>query len=211
LLIERGDGVETKKIKTSYSGAAGTTYITFENVHVPVENLIGEENGGFRCIMANFNHERWFVVAMINSSCRKINEECFKWGQQRKAFGKSLISQAPIRQKLAQMIAKVEAVQNWLDNITYQMNQMKYADQAMKLAGPIALLKSLSSRTAYQISDDACQIFGGRAITRTGMGKLVEQFQRSIKFGAILGGSEEIMNDLGVRMAIRSFPKTAKL
>lgn len=58
LLVERGEGVQTKKIKTSYSGAAGTTYIIFENVKVPVENLLGEENGGFKCIMANFNHER---------------------------------------------------------------------------------------------------------------------------------------------------------
>ncbi len=56
MVIERSPGVSTKLIKTSYSPSAGTAYITFENVKVPVENLLGEENDGFRCIMANFNH-----------------------------------------------------------------------------------------------------------------------------------------------------------
>jgi alkylation response protein AidB-like acyl-CoA dehydrogenase len=59
LLIERGEGVETKLIKTSYSTVAGTTYITYDNVKVPVENLLGEENKGIYVILANFNHERW--------------------------------------------------------------------------------------------------------------------------------------------------------
>jgi alkylation response protein AidB-like acyl-CoA dehydrogenase len=43
------------------------------------------------------------------------------------------------------------------------------------------------------VMDESCQIFGGRAITATGMGQVVERFQRSNKFAAILGGSEEIM------------------
>lgn len=68
-----------------------------------------------------------------------------------------------------------------------------------------------STRVSYHISDDAVQIFGGRAITRTGMGAFIEQFQRSVKYGAILGGSEEIMADLGVRLASRGFPADARL
>ena len=59
LLIERGEGLETKPIKTGYSSAAGTAYVIMEDVKVPVENLLGEENQGFKCIMYNFNHERW--------------------------------------------------------------------------------------------------------------------------------------------------------
>lgn len=41
LLVERGEGVETKSIKTSYSPTAGTAYITFDKVKVPVENVLG--------------------------------------------------------------------------------------------------------------------------------------------------------------------------
>ena len=51
LFIERQEGLETKGIKTSYSSAAGTSYITFENVKVPVENILGKEGQGFQVIM----------------------------------------------------------------------------------------------------------------------------------------------------------------
>jgi len=211
LLIERGEGVETKKIKTSYSGGAGTTYIIFENAKVPVANLLGQENSGFKCIMNNFNHERWFITASINAHSRRVTEESFKWAHQRKVFGKPLIEQPVIRQKLAEMVSRVESVQNWLENVTYQMTKMNYAEQSIYLAGPIALLKQTCTRCAYEVSDRACQILGGRSITRSGMGQMVERVQRAIKFGAILGGSEEIMGDLGIRQAMRGFPKTAKL
>lgn len=53
LLVERDDNVDTKLIKTSYSTAAGTTYIEFNNVKVPKRNLLGPEHAGFQVIMAN--------------------------------------------------------------------------------------------------------------------------------------------------------------
>lgn len=68
LLIERGDGVETKAIKTSYSPAAGTAYITFDNVKVPVENLLGQEDKGIHVILSNFNHERWTMAWYVSLS-----------------------------------------------------------------------------------------------------------------------------------------------
>ncbi|EGF77101.1 hypothetical protein BATDEDRAFT_91934 [Batrachochytrium dendrobatidis JAM81] len=211
LLVERADGLETKTIKTSYSSSAGTSYVIMENLKVPVENLLGKEGDGFQVIMYNFNHERWVIACSILRSSRVVVEECFKWSHQRMVFGKRLIDQPVIRNKLAHMIAEVEATQNWLENITYQMNKMSYKDQANKLAGPIALLKLQCTRVAHNISDQACQIFGGRGITKTGMGHIIESFQRTYKFAAILGGSEEIMADLGVRQAMRMFPKNARL
>jgi len=51
ILVERGPGVNTKQIKTSYSTTAGTAYITFDNVKVPVENTLGEEGGGIFVIL----------------------------------------------------------------------------------------------------------------------------------------------------------------
>ena len=47
--------METKQIKTSYSTAAGTAYITFDNVVVPAENMLGPEDGGLLVILSNFN------------------------------------------------------------------------------------------------------------------------------------------------------------
>ena len=67
------------------------------------------------------------------------------------------------------------------------------------------------SRVSEFVLDEACQVFGGRAISRTGMGQVVERFMRGTKFGAILGGSEEIMADLGMRQAMKNFPLNARL
>ncbi len=51
ILVERGEGVETRPVKTSYSSAAGTAFITFDNVKVPVGNTLGEEGGGIFVIL----------------------------------------------------------------------------------------------------------------------------------------------------------------
>ncbi len=53
---------------------------------------------------------------------RAIVEECFKWAHQRKVFGKPLIEQAVIRAKFGNMFAKVEALQAYLEHITYQVS-----------------------------------------------------------------------------------------
>jgi alkylation response protein AidB-like acyl-CoA dehydrogenase len=63
LLIEKTmPGVKTRPMLCSGVWASGTTYITFEDVKVPVENLIGQENKGFKAIMYNFNHERMGIA-----------------------------------------------------------------------------------------------------------------------------------------------------
>ncbi|KAJ5584864.1 uncharacterized protein N7459_004664 [Penicillium hispanicum] len=207
LLIPRGEGVETKQIKTSYSTAAATAYVQFENVKVPVTNLLGEEHKGFIVIMSNFNHERFMMVAAVVRMSMSIVEECLKWCNQRIVFNKKLVEQPAIRQKLARMISLTESNQAWLESIAYQMCNMTYAEQSAHLGGPIGLLKSHATRAAQEIADNATNIFGGRGLTQTGMGKVVEMFHRTYKFDAILGGTEEILADLGVRQAMKKFPK----
>merc|ERR1740117_2705126 len=90
-----------------------------------------------------------------------------------------------------------------LEDLTYQMTQMTSAEINQHLAGPIGMLKYQQTRVATLVSDNACQIFGGRALTRTGMGQMVEKFQRSFKMQAILGGSEEVLLDFAMRQAIK--------
>ncbi|KAF7374934.1 Acyl-CoA dehydrogenase [Mycena sanguinolenta] len=211
LVIERGPGVETKPIKTSYSTTAGTAYITFDNVLVPFENTLGKDGEGLRVILSNFNHERWGMACNSVGAQRAVVEECMKWATQRKVFGKPLVSQPVIRAKLAAMISRVESAQAWLESITYQMCHMDYKQQSTHLAGQIAFVKMYATRTAQETAADAVQIFGGRGITRTGMGKHIEHYHRTIPFDSVLGGAEDVLGDLGVRQAVRKISKTSRL
>lgn len=87
LLIEKGEGVEVTGIKTSYSKAAGTALVMFDDCKVPVENTFGEEHKGFKCIMANFNHERWYICAYVQGALNELIRQSFLWIKQRKIFG----------------------------------------------------------------------------------------------------------------------------
>ncbi|GAA5830888.1 hypothetical protein JCM5353_002636, partial [Sporobolomyces roseus] len=207
MLIPRTDEVETKIIKTSYSHAAGTAHVFFDGARVPVENVLGGEGNGLKVILSNFNHERWVICARIARYSRLIYEETFKWAHLREVQGKRLIDNAVVRQKFAHIIAKIDSGQAWLEQITLQMCTMSYAEQSKLLAGPVALLKTFLSVSGQQISDDCVQIFGGRGITVGGMGALINQHQSSYKFDSILGGSEEVLADLGVRQSMKGFPK----
>ena len=202
LIIERGEGLSTSKIKTSYSGAAGTALVMFDNMLVPRDNLIGKENTAFKMIMANFNHERWMIIHSWLGGLRRVVADCYRWAIQRKAFGKRLVDQPVIRYKLAEMSAAIESLEAWCDSITYQMSNMPYARQAAELAAPIALLKFHTTRTCVMMTDNAAQIFGGRGVTRTGMGKRIEEFVRAYKIVSIYGGSEEVMADVAVRQEV---------
>jgi len=210
--LSRGaKNLETKAIKTTYSPTAGTAFVTFDKVRVPISYTLGKVGKGMQVILSNFNHERWMIASCALGMQRLVVEECLKWSNQRIAFGKPLHAQAVVRAKLAAMISRVESSQNWLESVTYQMNNMSYDEQSDKLAGAIALLKQYITRTGREIAEDAAQIFGGRSITISGMGKFIENFHRTSPYDAILGGSEDVLGDLGMRQAIRKMPSGARL
>jgi len=186
---------------------SGTTYITFEDVHVPAANLIGKENEGFRYIMHNFNHERYGIIVQATRFARVCVEEAMKYANKRETFGKKLIEHPVIRFKLAQMVARVEATYNWVENVTYQLTTMSHEESMKKLAGPIALLKGQATQTFEYCAREAAQIFGGLAYTRGGQGEKVERLYREVRAYAIPAGSEEIMFDLGIRQTMKSASK----
>lgn len=204
LLIDRNmPGVKTRQMKCTGVWPSGTAYITFEDVKVPREYLIGRENQGFKVIMHNFNHERWAFVAQANRLARVCVEESLRWAMKRRTFGKTLMEHGVIRNKLGHMIRLVESTHAWLETMTLQMCELPHAEQSVKLAGPIALLKAQSSQTLDFCAKEAAQIFGGLAYTRGGQGEKVERVLREVKAYAIPAGSEEIMLDLGVKQAAR--------
>ncbi|KAG6867060.1 hypothetical protein C0993_007141 [Termitomyces sp. T159_Od127] len=126
-----------------------------------------------------------------------------RWTTQRKVFGKPLHAQAVIRSKLAAMIARAESVQNRLGNITYQMCNMSYWQQANKLAGQIAFLRAtlrhVRRRPPEMPSRSSVVVVSQR------------RYHRTIPFDALLGGAEDVLADLGVRQALRAKPKNVRL
>ncbi|KAH9868304.1 hypothetical protein J1614_007376 [Plenodomus biglobosus] len=204
LLIERSaGGVSTRKMDCQGVWSSGTTYITFEDVKVPVENLIGKENQGFKVIMTNFNHERIGIIIQCLRFSRVCYEESVKYAHKRKTFGKRLIDHPVIRLKLAHMARQIEASYNWLENLVYQCQKMNEMEAMLKLGGAIASLKAQSTTTFEFCAREASQIFGGLSYSRGGQGAKVERLYRDVRAYAIPGGSEEIMLDLSIRQALR--------
>ncbi|KAL1409185.1 hypothetical protein Q8F55_006015 [Vanrija albida] len=210
-LVDRSMGFETKAITTSYSKAAGTSYVTFDDVRIPADHVIGGEGAGLLIIFGNFNHERWYMCASMARGCRGLIEECLLWSAQRKVFGKPLLAQPVIRNKLALMISKAEAMQTWIEHLTFQMTRMDHRTQIKQLGGPMAFCKMQFSLWEKELADQAVQIFGGRAVTASGMGRYIEMANRTARFDAVLGGSEEVLGDLGVRQLMRGMPEDQKL
>ncbi|KAJ3297994.1 hypothetical protein HK104_011289 [Borealophlyctis nickersoniae] len=204
LLVERSmPGVTTRHMPCSGVWASGTSYITFEDVKVPVENLIGKENKGFKCIMYNFNHERMGICIQANRFARVCVEEAMRYAHKRKTFGKKLIEHPVIRNKLGHMVRKVEATHCWMEALIYQTTKMQEDMQMLKLGGPIALCKVQATQTMEFCAREAAQIFGGLAYSRGGQGEKIERLYREVRAYAIPGGSEEIMIDLGIRQSVK--------
>jgi len=209
ILVPRSDEVTTSVIKSKYSSAAGTAYVKYEGAVVPKRNIFGKENKGFPIILSNFNHERWMICVVCIARARMCTEEVFKWSMQRKVFGNRLVEQAVIREKLAQNFAGLETVTALCHDVTHAMNLQ--GPQSADIGSRIALLKFATTRMCHNVADNSVQILGGRGVTLTGMGRIVETFHRVYKVPSVYGGSEEIMADLAVRQAIKAYPPQAKL
>ncbi|KAI5296051.1 hypothetical protein KEM52_005915, partial [Ascosphaera acerosa] len=203
LLIERGPGVTTRKMECQGMSTSGTTYVTFEDVKVPVENLLGKKDKGFKVIMFNFNHERMGIIIQCVRFARVCYEESVKFAYKRKTFGKRLIDHPVIRMKLAHMARQIEATHNWLENLIFQAQNMELDDAALRLGGAIAGCKAQSTTTFEFCAREASQIFGGLSYTKGGRGGKIERLYRDVRAYSIPGGSEEIMLDLSMRQSLK--------
>jgi len=206
LLIDRNSpGINIRKMETQFESATSTTFITFEDVKVPVKHLIGEEGHGFMLIMTNFNHERFVISAGACRLARLAFEEAFKYALTRKTFGKRLVDHQLIRFKLAEMARQIECLYDAVERVCYQF-KMGVPDRGM--GGQCALVKVQASKTFEYCAREASQIFGGSSIVKEGQGKIVERLYRDVRANAIPGGSEEILLDLAMRQAIAKAPKS---
>jgi len=207
LIIEKNmPGVTIRKMETQFDTCHPITFITFEDVKVPVQNLVGSEGMGALLILLNFNHERWIIAVAVCRHSRTCYEDAFKYALKRKTFGKRLIDHQIIRFKLAEMARQIECLYDNCERIAYQFSK---GVPDSELGGPTALLKVQASKTFEYCAREASQIFGGNSIVKEGQGKRVERLYREVRCNAIPGGSEEILLDFTIRQAARRGKRAA--
>ncbi|KAJ4293399.1 hypothetical protein N0V90_008682 [Kalmusia sp. IMI 367209] len=192
-------GFSHRRIPNSGQKAGGASFVELDSVQVPVENLIGKENEGFRIIMKNFNKERFIMSVSCNRKARTCLSHSLGYANKRYTFGKPLISNQIITHKLATIGRYVESHWAWLEQIAYHIQQSPLGWQDPDIAGQIALSKVHGGRILELANREAQQIFGGAGYQKGGPGAVVEQISRDLRMMVVGGGSEEIIADLAVR------------
>lgn len=170
-----------------------TAHLRFDKVRVPATNLLGEEGGGFKIIMTNFNGERLSMSAMALGFAQACFDEALDWARQRKTFGNSLMEHQVIRHKLVDMQMRISSTQAWLDAITARADA---GDLGADWVAQVCMLKNHATQTMQFCADQAVQILGAMGFMR---GTKSERIYREVKVMMIGGGAEEIMKELAAR------------
>lgn len=189
LLIEKGmEGFSVgRKLKKMGWWASDTAELFFDNVHVPVVNRIGPENGGFMCIMQNFQMERLMLCTMAYMTAQIALEECLAYVKERQAFGRPLSGFQITRHKLAEMATQIEAAREF----TYRVAARIQAGEIV--IKEISMAKNVCTQMADKVTYDAVQLFGGMGFMRE---SVVERLYRDNRILSIGGGTYEIMNEV---------------
>lgn len=191
LLLERDmPGFTRTPLKKQGWLSSDTAALYFDDVRVPVSNLIGQENQGFIGIMLNFNNERIGLAASAVAYARVCFEDALAWARERQTFGKRLADHQVIRHKFSEMARKIAATQAYLEQCVMRVKagETPVAD--------LSLLKVQATLTMEFCAREAMQVMGGASYIR---GCRVERIYREVRVNAIGGGSEEIMRDLAAR------------
>lgn len=204
-------GIEIEKIKNSGQNAGGASWVRMTDVRVPVDNLLGQENTGFKFIMTNFNKERFMMAVICNRKARTCMSIALQYAITRETFGQPLISHQIIRHKLVTIGREVESHWAWLEAIAYHVQVHGW--QTDTIAGRIALAKVSGGRILELAAREAQQVMGGVAYQRNGPGGggRVEQITRDLRMMVVGGGSEEILEDLAFRQEAKAAQKKANL
>jgi acyl-CoA dehydrogenase len=167
--------------------ASDTAELAFDDVFVPDENLLGEENKGFYLIMANFQWERLVMALGAVGSMGRMIERTVAYAGERTAFGRPIGKLQAIRHKIAEMAVKHEASRS----LTYHALRL-FADGENALR-EVTEAKLLSQRAAYEVADDALQIHGGAGYMKE---YEIERAVRDTRLGPIGGGTDEVMKEI---------------
>ncbi len=202
LIVVEADtpGFSRTKLRKMGWHSSDTGELTFENVRVPIGNLVGGENEGFYLIMETFVLERLVTAATSIGSTRLALEETRKYVLSREAFGRPIGKFQAIRHRLADLHAELEAAAQLVYHAAW------LHERGENPVAEACMAKLLATELSKKTADECLQFFGGFGTVEE---YPMERFFRDARFGTIVAGTSEIMREVIAKAAIDgvTFPK----
>ena len=160
-----------------------TVQLTFEDMKVPAENLLGEEGQGFKVAMANLDVGRIGIGAQSLGIAEAALACATDYAKDRHQFGKPIAAQQGLGFKLADMATSVEAARL----LVYRAASLRA--QGLPCGKEASIAKLFASKTAVEVAIEAVQVLGGYGYTKE---YPAERFFRDAKICEIYEGTSEI-------------------
>ena len=189
LVVERGmEGFERgRHLDKIGLDAQDTAELSFTDVKVPVENLLGEEGQGFVYLMQNLPQERISIAIMAAAAMEAVLEQTVQYTKERTAFGKPIGSFQNSRFLLAELATEATVVRIMVDEfIRLHLDEKLTVEQA-------AMAKWYSSEKQVSLIDRCLQLHGGYGYMRE---YPVARAYLDARVQTIYGGTTEIMKEI---------------
>lgn len=187
------EGITRTKLNKLGLHSSDTSEIGFNNVKVPVSNLIGEEGHGFYYLMEGLQLERLVGAIGPVASCEKMLEYALDYMKERHAFGKSISKFQVLRHRVAQLHSEIEVTKAFIYHCCKLQNDKQYAVKETSIA------KLMATELAKKVADECLQFLGGYGYMEDY--KLARAFRDS-RVGTIVAGTSDIMREIISKMYI---------
>ena len=164
--------------------SSDTAELVFDGCRIPAANLLGAENGGFRALMRNFQRERLALAAMALGNATSSLGLALSHVKAREAFGGVLWDREAIRQKLALLDARTQAVRAFAGHCAW------LTAEGRDCVREVSQLKALAGELANDVAYASQQCYGGVGYIRE---TAIERLWRDARILSIGGGATEVM------------------
>ena len=174
----------TRTLEKMGMHASDTAELSFEDVRVPAENILGQEGKGFYHISWELQGERLVAAAGSVAGAERLFEKTLEYAKDRQAFGRPIGKFQAIRHKFAEMATKIEAAKQLTYATAWRFNNGEYPVRE------ITETKLYTSRVACEVADECIQIHGGYGYMKE---YGIERAYRDVRLNRIGAGTDEIM------------------
>jgi len=181
------DGISANKLNKLGWRASDTAELAFDNLKVPKENLLGEENKGFSYIMQHFALERLIMGINAHARAEYAIEYALQYMHDREAFGKKLTEFQALRHKIADLSSQVEMCKQFNYYVGYRLDKGEYVVKEATMS------KLNSTKIADQVIYDCLQFLGGYGYIED---YPLARMLRDSRLGPIGGGTSEILREI---------------